>query len=305
MTPPTADPIDLWEHPPNGQGLIALITLALFQSLERASKIPRFTPADHNSVPYLHALIECLRLAFSDGSHYISDPNIVPVPITSLLSLSNLKARTAQFSPTTALPPSSLHPSDLHPTHKNPALSSSDTVYLTVTDPAGNAASFINSNYAGFGSAIIPAGCGFTLQNRGANFYIGDGTPATSSLANIYAPGKRPYHTIIPAMVTHADSGELHTAFGVMGGFMQPQGHVQVLLNMLVFGMDPQEALDAPRLCYESSGVGDEAATNGVEVVYAEEGIARGTVEELRGMGHDVRVVSRVWEGQVWEGPGC
>ncbi|KAI9658183.1 MAG: hypothetical protein M1831_004030 [Alyxoria varia] len=286
------DPIDLWEHPPNGQGLIALITLGLFQSLERASKIPRFSPADHNSVTYLHALIESLRLAFSDGTHYISDPNVVPVPVSGLLSPSHLTARVQHFSPTAAAPASSINPSDLNPQHQNPAMSSSDTVYLTITDPHGNAASFINSNYAGFGSAIIPAGCGFTLQNRGSNFYIGDGTPATSSHANVYAPRKRPYHTIIPAMVTHASTGELHTTFGVMGAFMQPQGHVQVLLNMLVFGMNPQEALDAPRICYESASVGEDRAINGAEVVYAEEGVAEETVEGLRRLGHDVRVVA-------------
>ncbi|KAI5301815.1 hypothetical protein KEM56_001336 [Ascosphaera pollenicola] len=137
--------------------------------------------------------------------------------------------------------------------------------------------SFIISNYGGFGTCIIPEGCGFTLQNRGANFSLREGYP------NAIAPRKRPYHTIIPGLVTDPKDQSLHSVFGVMGGFMQPQGHVQVLLNQTLFGYSPQDALDSPRFCISA----DED-----DIVYLEEGLAEEVVEGLRKLGHNVKVLT-------------
>ncbi|KAK0720670.1 nucleophile aminohydrolase [Lasiosphaeris hirsuta] len=266
--------VELWEHPPNGQGIVALMALGILSSLEETKAIPTFTPSDHNTAPYLHAIVESLRIAFADASWFVTDPNVTPVPTASLISPSYLASRAELFSPS--------HASDVLP-HGSPALSSSDTVYFAAADGAGNAISFINSNYGGFGTCIIPAGCGFTLQNRGANFSLDAAHP------NVQAPRKRPYHTIIPGLVTNVADGSLHSVFGVMGGFMQPQGHVQVLLGQLVGGLNPQQALDAPRVCI-GAGMPDEGDVYD-RTVYVEEGMPAEAVEGLRALGHAVEVV--------------
>lgn len=206
--------VKLWEHPPNGQGIVALMALGIIQELEKQGAIPTFTPEDFNTTPYLHAIIEALRLGFTDASWYVTDPNVVKVPTHGLISPSYLAERAKLFNPKKAFEPQ--EPGN--PEFTSPALQSSDTVYFTVTDSAGNAASFINSNYGGFGTAIIPKGCGFSLQNRGANFSLDENHP------NKLEPRKRPYHTIIPGMATNISDGSLFSSFGVMGGFMQPQG---------------------------------------------------------------------------------
>ena len=167
--------------------------------------------------------------------------------------------------------------------HGSPAHNHSDTVYFAAVDKHGNAISFINSNYTGFGSAIIPKGCGFTLQNRGSNFNLELNHP------NVLAPGKRPYHTIIPAMITNIHDGSLHSVYGVMGGFMQPQGHVQVLLNTCAFGLNPQEALDAPRVCI-GAGMPDEGKVLDM-TVYLEEGISEEVRDKLKDMGHKAEII--------------
>lgn len=230
-----------------------------------------------NSFSHLHACVEALRLAFADANWWVTDPNVERVPTTGLLSHEYLSERAALFSPTSALPASLGHGS--------PAHTSSDTVYFSVTDAEGNGASFINSNFGGFGTDIVPPGCGFTLQNRGANFNLEEGHP------NTYAPRKRPYHTIIPALATNLDDDSLASVFGVMGGFMQPQGHVQVIWNQYVFGMDPQEALDAPRFCI-GGGMPNADGTVNNTVISIEEGIAQEVVDGLRDLGHTVEVVT-------------
>ena len=268
-----AEGIDVWEHPPNGQGIVALMALGILEELEHTGKIPVFAANEHNSAPYLHAIIEVLRIAFADANWFVTDPDVEKVPTQDMLSRSYLAERAKLFDPEKA--------SKLIQ-HGSPAHNHSDTVYFAVTDQYGNAASFINSNYSGFGTCIIPKGCGFTLQNRGSSFSLEEKHP------NVVAPRKRPYHTIIPAMVTNANDQSLHCVYGVMGGFMQPQGHVQVLLNMLRFKYNPQAALDAPRICI---GAGTPDLGQVLDrTVYLEEGIAMDVMNELKKMGHEVKM---------------
>lgn len=266
--------VEVWEHPPNGQGIVALMALGILETLEETGKIPKFTPEQHNSAEYLHALIESLRIAFADASWYVADPAQSKVPSTELVSKPYLASRAKLFDPTKAS-------SEIYD-HGSPAHSPSDTVYFAVTDKEGNGISFINSNFHGFGSGIIPAGTGFVLQNRGGGFQLKPGHP------NAIAPSKRPYHTIIPAMITNKHDGSLHSVYGVMGGFMQPQGHVQVLLNMLAFNYNPQAALDAPRFCIGAEFMpGDGHARK----VFLEDGISEEVCAKLVSMGHQALIV--------------
>ncbi|EWC48889.1 hypothetical protein DRE_00194 [Drechslerella stenobrocha 248] len=262
--------VEVWECPPNGQGIVALMALGILEALEKTKVVPPLGELVHNSAEYLHCIIEALKIAFADASWYVTDPDMLKVRTSELLDKSYLAERAKLFNPSKAS-------TDLD--HGNPALSSSDTVYFSVTDKDGNGCSFINSNFGGFGSSVVPYGCGFTLHNRGANFNLDAGHP------NVVAPNKRSYHTIIPAMVTQ--NGELHTVYGCMGGFMQPQGHVQILLNMLAFRFTPQAALDAPRFC-----IGGMALDN---MLLIEDGIPESTVEELKKLGHNsARIVKGV-----------
>lgn len=199
-----------------------------------------------------------------------------------LISQSYLATRAKLFDPASSTDVA--EPGDLGGMHKT-----SDTVYLCVTDTEGNACSLVNSLSDNFGSRIIPYGTGFVLQSRGSGFHLGP-----EDHPNIFAPGKRPYNTIIPGMVTNASDGTLHTAFGVMGGAMQPQGHVQVIMNMLRFGMNPQVALDAPRICIGVSLPGKSTDPSKIvdRTVYIEEGISEQVVRELEGKGHEVKIVT-------------
>ncbi|KAL3440915.1 nucleophile aminohydrolase [Aspergillus insuetus] len=273
--------VDVWEHPPNGQGLVALMALRLLEELERTQRIPPFSSLKHTATEYIHALVEVFRIAFSDGTWWIADPSFSQTP--NLLSQEYIASRARLFN---------LHKASNMIPHGSPTFSPSDTVYFAVVDKDGNAASVVNSNYKGFGTGIIPHGCGFTLQSRGANFSLTPGHP------NALAPGKRPYHTIIPAIATNPVDGTLHTVFGIMGGFMQPQGHVQLLMNMLVFGMNAQRALDAPRVCIGAMGH-ERGATVDESAVFLEEGANEGVVEELRGKGHFVKVIHG-WDREVF-----
>ena len=250
----------VWEAPPNGQGLVALLALKILEGFDLESQ-GALSPSR------LHLVIESLRLAFADGNWFIADPEFVPMPLEMLLSDGYAERRRSLIDPKRAT---------LSQPVGIPA-PASDTVYLSVIDEEGNACSFINSNYMGFGTGIVPEGWGFTLQNRGHGFSLDPEHP------NALAPGKRPYHTIIPGMVTRPD-GSLFSSFGVMGGFMQPQGHVQVLTGLIDDGLDPQTALDRPRVNLTEAHAGSPVAL--------EEGLPEQTVSELAAMGHQVEVIT-------------
>ena len=277
--------VEVWEHPPNGQGIVALMALGILEELERSGKLQKFGEEDHNCSAYLHAVIESLRIAFADANWWVTDPDVEKVPSKGLISREYLAERAKLFDPKKA--------GDIVD-HGSPAHNHSDTVYFAVTDKFGNGISFINSNYGGFGTCIIPKGCGFTLQNRGANFVLQEGHP------NVIAPNKRPYHTIIPALITNPSDQSLHTVYGVMGGFMQPQGHVQVLMNMLVFKYNPQAALDAPRICI-GAGTPDEGKVLD-RTVYLEEGISQEVADELVALGHTVEIIMSYQRGLFGRG---
>lgn len=250
----------IWECPPNGQGLAALLALNILRGFDLRRQAPL-------SAERLHLEIEAMRLAFADTSWYVADSGTNPAPLEELLSEEYAASRRALIDARRAT---------LNQHHGVP-VSASDTVYLSAVDGAGNACSFINSNYMGFGTGIVPSGWGFSLQNRGHNFSLDHAHP------NALAPSKRPYHTIIPALATSLD-GELFASFGVMGVFMQPQGHMQVVLALADDGLDPQAALDRPRFCIESGKAGGRVAL--------EEGIPVNVMAALAQMGHPVAPIS-------------
>jgi gamma-glutamyltranspeptidase/glutathione hydrolase len=249
----------VWECPPNGQGLTALMALNILEGFDLAALDPL-------SPERLHLVIESLRLAFTDTNWYVADPAFNPAPLAGLLSKEYAAERRALINPKRAV----------MDVKRGSPVAGTDTVYFCVVDGQGNACSFIISNYAGFGTGIMPEGCGFTLQNRGNNFSLDPLHP------NALMPGKRPYHTIIPGMITRAD-GSLYGPFGVMGGFMQPQGHAQVVIGMLDDALNPQEALNRLRVCLEPA-----TAQGGVAL---EEGLPAATVAGLAAMGHTVTTV--------------
>jgi len=260
--------VRLHEVPPNGQGITALLALNLLNEMVASGD---FTPSakNHNTADYLHAVIEAMRLAFADSRYYVSDSEGsggTPASVyQNLLEPAYARDRLKQcFSKESA---------NLSIKHGYPERSSC-TVSFQVVDRWGNAVSMVNSNYCGFGTGYTPKGFGFTLQNRGHNFSLQKDHP------NVVAGGKRPYHTIIPAMLTSASTGSLLASYTNMGAFMQPQGHVQLLLNMTKAGMDPQAAIDAPRFCIQ------DGTTNGL--VCLEDGISPEIVDELRRRGHKV-----------------
>eukprot|EP01133_Synstelium_polycarpum_P009171 gene9171-10762_t len=246
---------DVYEMPPNGQGLTALLALNILEGYE-------LNKMDPFSAEYIHLVIESMRLAFSDTRYYVTDPTFHNVPIKELLSKEYAEQRRMLIDQSSANKSIA----------KGYPVNSSNTVYLSVADRHGNACSFINSNYTGFGSGIIPKGCGFTLQNRGANFSLEEGHP------NSLVPGKRPYHTIIPGMILK--DGHLFASFGVMGAWIQAQAHVQVVTNLIDHLMNPQEALSHPRYMIEGG-------VHHGELVF-EQGHRKETVEQLKSMGHNI-----------------
>ncbi|CAO3670618.1 unnamed protein product [Rhizopus microsporus] len=268
----------IWEIPPNGQGITALIALGIIEALEESGAVD-FSKIEHNSATYVHIVSEALRIAFADTRYYVTDPQVHHVPTEALLSKEYLRERAKLV--------------DLsrrnNEVQKGYPEGNGNTVYFSVVDEEGNACSFINSTFMHFGSHIIAKDTGVVLHNRGGNFVLIEGHP------NCVGPSKRPYHTIIPSMITRktGNGHELEACFGVMGAFMQPQGQVQVILNMKHYLSNPQHALDLPRLC-----VAPPKGTAGVSanaysftevtdtVVYLEDGIEDDVVEELETMGH-------------------
>jgi len=238
------------ECPPNGQGLAALVALQLVSDLDLQA-LPRESPE------CLHLLIEAMKCGMIHAARHVADPRVESIPIDVLLS-EDFRRRNRP-----ALPPGRA----AEPTVS--AGAGSDTVYLAVVDPEGNAVSFINSIYGDFGSGHAVDGLGFLMQNRGAGFSLDPGHP------NRLAPGKRPYHTIMPGLVVKGDT--LQTVFGVTGGFLQPQGHLQILVNLIDFAMDVQTAVDAPRFWWK---VGRR--------VILENGLPQATYDQLALWGHEV-----------------
>jgi gamma-glutamyltranspeptidase/glutathione hydrolase len=253
--------VTVYEHPPNGQGLAALLALNIAGGWSLGDMT-------WESPERIHLMVEAMRLAFADAGQYVADLHTNPAPLDWLLSADYAEQRRALVSPEKAMqPPSFGRPPD-----------SSDTIYLSVVDASGNACSFINSLFMGWGSGIVAKDTGVWLQNRGVGFRLDPEHP------NALAGGKRPYHTIIPGMATR--DGELYASFGVMGGFMQPQGHFQVLSAMIDDDLNPQEALDRPRWCL---GAGTQIDVN---LLLLEEGIPVKTMARLAELGHTVQPVS-------------
>lgn len=253
----------VWELPPNGQGIAALQMLGMLREFDLKS-------AGFGSPNHLHWFIEAKKLAFEDRAKFYADPEFHKLPVAELISDEYLKQRSKLIGRRAAQRVQA----------GNPALEDGDTIYLTVADQERNMVSLIQSNYRGFGSGLCPDGLGFCLQDRGEMF---DMTPGNF---NTYAPGKRPFHTIIPAFVTKDDKPFL--SFGVMGGATQPQGHVQIITNIVDFGMNIQEAGDAPRILHNgSSEPTGERMSDGGSVVL-ESGFEYATIRDLLGRGHKV-----------------
>lgn len=264
----------LYECPPNGQGLAAIIAANLAAGFDLASM---------TEVDRVHTMIECMRLGFADAQQWVCDPRVVPIPLDELTSMKYANGRRKRIVPK--------HAAQNVP-YGDP-MAGSDTVYLCAVDGEGNACSFINSLFQGTGTGLVVPGTGVSLQNRAGLFVLDADHP------NALAPNKRPYQTIIPAMTTR--DGELHSVMGVMGGYMQPQGHFQMLVNMVDFDMSPQMALDAPRwqLVGPSAGMGSGEEGG---LVMIEEGFGFAAEAELARRGH--RLVPIDGYGRVAFGGG-
>jgi gamma-glutamyltranspeptidase/glutathione hydrolase len=256
----------VWELPPNGQGIAALQMLAMLRGYD----VARFAgPGDPE---YLHLLIEAKKLAFADRARFYADMQFADVPVEQLISDAYAERQRRRFDPMRAA-------TDVPA--GDPKLVHGDTIYLTVVDADRNCCSLIQSTYYGFGSKVVPGDVGFTMQNRGALFALDEQHP------NRLQPRKRPFHTIIPAMVTRDGRPEL--VFGVMGGDMQPQGHVQVLVNWIDFGMNIQAAGDAARVRHSGSATPTGTPGDGSGgTVMLESGVSEHAAEVLRHKGHQV-----------------
>ncbi len=256
---------DVWQMPPNSQGLATLQMLGILN---------RFAPADLGLTDpaSIHRQVEAKRIAFADRARYYADPAFSPVPVAGLLAARELDRRAASISATAINP----DPRPADPV----SLEHGDTTFLVTADSSGMMVALIQSNYRGMGSGIVPDGTGFMLQNRGEAFALDPGH------ANVYAPGKRPFHTIIPGMATL--NGEPFLTFGVMGGAMQPQGQMQVFRNIVDLGMNPQEAGDAPRWRHEGGCDPDGSCAPGTGTILLESGFPASTRAGLEALGWTV-----------------
>jgi len=254
----------VWELPPNGQGIAALQMLNVLEQFDLTALGP-------GHPEYLHLFVEAKKLAFADRAKFYADPAFGRLPISELISKEYGQRQAKRIERDRAA-------TDV--AAGDPKLIGGDTVYLTVVDENRNCCSFIQSNYFGFGSQVVPGKVGFVLQNRGALFALDE------NHLNRFEPHKRPFHTIIPAMVTQ--DGKPHFCFGVMGGDMQPQGHVQVLVNMIDFAMNVQAAGDSARVRHVGSATPTGIPADGSGTVMAESGISAEAIAALRNKGHEV-----------------
>jgi gamma-glutamyltranspeptidase/glutathione hydrolase len=253
---------DVYELPPNGQGIAALQILNILAGFDLASM-------GFGSADYVHTFVEAKKLAYEDRARYYADMNFADVPIEMLISKEYAKARRALIDPDAAA-------TDY--VAGDAAIEQGDTVYLTVADAEGNMVSLIQSIYSVMGSGMTPANLGFALQNRAVSFSL------DPNHANTLEPGKRPFHTIIPAFVM--TDGEPLISFGVMGGAMQPQGHAQIIVNMVDFGMNLQEAGDAGRIRHRGSSQPDGSMMRDGGTVHLESGFSEQVRRALRDKGH-------------------
>jgi gamma-glutamyltranspeptidase/glutathione hydrolase len=257
---------DVWELPPNGQGIAALQILNILEGYDIAAM-------GFASPEYVHTFVEAKKLAFEDRARFYADMDFYDVPVAKLISKQYADERRKLIDPERAA--RSCPAGDASIEH-------GDTIYLTTADADGNMVSLIQSNYRGMGSGMTPGGLGFILQDRGELFSLIEGHP------NVYEPGKRPFHTIIPAFVTK--DGKPFMSFGVMGGAMQPQGHAQIIINMIDFGMNLQEAGDAPRIRHTGSSQPTDQVMKDGGTVYLERGYPLETVNALKQKRHRVGV---------------
>ncbi|MCY7313343.1 MAG: gamma-glutamyltransferase [Pseudoxanthomonas sp.] len=258
---------DVWELPPNAQGIAALQMLNILEGYD-FSRIP------YGSAEHLHLFVEAKKLAFADRARWYADPAFQPAPVAKLISKSYADARRRLISPDKPL-------REVQP--GTPAqLDQGDTIYLATADADGMMVSLIQSNYRGMGSGMAPPGLGFILQDRGEMFVLTPGHP------NTFAPGKRPFQTIIPAFITK--DGKPYISFGLMGGAMQPQGHVQIVMNLVDFGMNLQEAGDAPRIHHDNDTepTGQNTPMRDGGVVQLESGFPYESIRALMDKGHHV-----------------
>ena len=258
---------DVWELPPNGQGIAALQMLNILERHDIAAM-------GFGSADYIHLFLEAKKLAFEDRARFYADPDYMDVSVAALLSDDYAAERDGLID---------MRKAAIEFPHGDPeALREGDTIYLTTADAHGNMVSLIQSNYRGMGSGMTPPGLGFVLQDRGELFSLEAGHP------NAYAPGKRPFHTIIPAFITK--DGNPWISFGLMGGDMQPQGHVQIVVNLIDFGMGLQEAGDAPRIYHWGSSAPTGGSMRDGGITALETGFDYSVVRELIHRGHTVQV---------------